>query len=296
MRRLQIAFLALAALALVFPANAQWKKTSGRTVYLEDESTVRDCHQINVYWDDRQVARAEQERTIARTASPLRIRPSQNGGVHVYGSDGNEFKVKACAASADRSLAAAERELDQIKLNVTGSDVTVSGPGGDHDWSVFLIIAAPRDAAIDVEAHNGPIGIRNFSGTVEARSLNGPVSLSSVTGRVRARTQNGPISVGGESSGDFDLDLQNGPLDVHLRGTKWEGKLDGRTQNGPITLSVPAGYKSGVRVDASEHSPVSCRAAQCRGAQRTWEEPRRIQFGDSPVVRLSTVNGPVNIH
>lgn len=287
--------LGILAVALAPTASdAQWKKTSGRTVYLEDESTVRDCNQINMYWTDRAVARGEQEKTVARGSAPLRVRASHNGGVHIYGADGNEFRIRACASAAGRNDAEADRDLDQIRLNVENGEVSVSGPGGD-DWSVFLIIAAPRDSSVTAESYNGPIGVRNFSGTVEARSHNGPVSLSSVTGRVRAQTDNGPISVGGNSGGDFNLDLQNGPLDVALRGTEWNGKLEGRTQNGPITLSVPAGYKSGVRVDASEHSPVQCRAAQCRTAVRTWENPSRIQFGDSPVVRLSTVNGPVTV-
>jgi len=295
MKKLFPAMLALAGLVTFSPAEAQWKKASGRTVYLEDESTVRDCHQINVFWDHRPVARAEQERTLARNSNPVRIRASHNGGIHVFGGDGSEFKIKACAAASGRSDASAESVLDQIKLNVSGNEISVTGPGDNEQWSVFLIVAAPRDSSIYAESYNGPIGIRNFAGTVEAHSHNGPVSLASVTGKVRAETENGPISVGGESGGDFDLQLQNGPLEVRLRGTRWDGKLDGRTQNGPINLSIPADYRSGVRVDASEHSPTSCRAAQCRTTPRTWENPTRIQFGDSPVVRLSTVNGPVTI-
>lgn len=295
MKKLFPVILGAAVILPLAHTGAQWNKTSGRTVYLEDES-VRTCNQINMFWDNRHVARGEQEYTVARSSTPLRIRAAHNGGVHVYGGDGSEFRIKACAAAASRDYSAADRALDRIKVNIEGSQVSVSGPGTESDWSVFLIVSAPRDSSIVAESYNGPIGIRNFAGTVEARSHNGPVSLSSVTGRVRAETRNGPISVGGDSSGDFDLDLQNGPLDVHLRGTRWEGKLDGRTQNGPVTLSVPADYRSAVRVDASEHSPVSCRAPQCRTAVRTWEHPSRIQFGgDSPVVRLSTVNGPVTV-
>ena len=296
MKKISPALVAVlvAGLLPLASTEAQWKKTSGRTVYLEDES-VRECHQINFYWSDRIVARGEQERTVARTSSPLRVRPSGNGGVHVYGTDGNEYRIKACAVAAARSAGDADAMVDRIALNVTGSDVNVSGPGKDSDWSVFIIVAAPRDSSVDLESYNGPVAVRDFSGSVVARSHNGPVSLSSVTGRVRARTENGPISVGGNSGGDFDLDLQNGPLDVNLRGQRWEGRLEGRTQNGPISLSLPADYKSGVRVDTSEHSPVTCRAPQCRTTPRTWEHPSRIQFGDSPVVRLSTVNGPVTV-
>jgi hypothetical protein len=52
-----------------------------------------------------------------------------------------------------------------------------------------------------------------------------------------------------------------------------------------------------VLVEASGYSPMSCEAAVCADAQRTWDNrTRRIQFGGEPVlVRLSTVNGPVSV-
>jgi hypothetical protein len=109
-------------------------------------------------------------------------------------------------------------------------------------------------------------------------------------------TQNGPVDWSG-GGGNVRVRLQNGPLSVKLTGTRWEGRtFEGDTRNGPLSLHVPENYSSGVRVDASRHSPVECRAAQCRQAMRNWEHPSRIEFGDkTPLVRLSTVNGPVSI-
>ena len=113
---------------------------------------------------------------------------------------------------------------------------------------------------------------------------------------MRADVQNGPITVSG-SSGDFRLTAQNGPLTVELNGTQWSGgELEESTQNGPLTLKLPETYLSSVRVDASKHSPVECRAIQCQQSVRTWDRPTVIQFGDTaPVIRLSTINGPVTI-
>jgi DUF4097 and DUF4098 domain-containing protein YvlB len=139
--------------------------------------------------------------------------------------------------------------------------------------------------------------VSDFSGAVQARNQNGPISFHGVTGQVRADVQNGPITVKG-SGGDFRLTAQNGPLTVELDGNQWSGgELEGKTQNGPLTLKLPETYLSPVRVDASKHSPVECRAVQCQQAARTWDRPTVIQFGGeaSPVIRLSTTNGPVTI-
>jgi hypothetical protein len=138
--------------------------------------------------------------------------------------------------------------------------------------------------------------VRNFSGNIQAHSTNGPITCGEVTGQIRADVQNGPIGVSG-SSGDFHLTAQNGPLTIELNGNQWSGgEIEGSTQNGPLTLRLPEGYQSSVRVDASKHSPIECRAVQCKTAARTWDRPTVIQFGDSePVIRLSTVNGPVTI-
>jgi hypothetical protein len=36
---------------------------------------------------------------------------------------------------------------------------------------------------------------------------------------------------------------------------------------------------------------------QCKQAVRTWDRPSVIEFGgSSPVVRMSTVNGPVSVN
>ncbi|MGH9363088.1 MAG: hypothetical protein ACRD2T_14350, partial [Thermoanaerobaculia bacterium] len=89
----------------------------------------------------------------------------------------------------------------------------------------------------------------------------------------------------------------NGPISVRLGDGTWEGEgLDARAVNGPLSLSVDEGFRSGVVVEASDHSPWTC--SGCGAGRRTWDDDgdRRFELGDGPVrVRLSTVNGPVSI-
>lgn len=292
-------FLAVAVFGacLIFePASAQQKRNHSINISTDGDRPITDCGHIRMRIGDGVTAAADQTLSLPRSAiSTLTVRTPQNGGVHVQGWDGEVYKITACLAAGGETESEAQAILAPLKLAVNNGQVSVEG-GGQRGWVAYFIIHAPNGAALDLSSTNGPIGVDDFSGSIQASSKNGPITFREVAGRVRADVQNGPIGVSG-SSGDFQLSAQNGPLTVELNGSQWSGgEIEGRTQNGPLTLKLPDTYLSSIRVDASKHSPVQCRAVQCQTAARTWDRPSVIQFGDSePVIRLSTVNGPVTI-
>jgi DUF4097 and DUF4098 domain-containing protein YvlB len=277
--------------------SAQQKRNRNISVTTSgDDKIITECGQIKIRIGDTEAIRSEQVQTIPRAAiSSLQARPHQNGGIHVQGWDRDEYEIKACLAARSENPAEAKAILDGIKLSIQDGVVKIDGPNRE-DWVGYLLVQAPRAAILDLSSMNGPIGINGISGNVQARAVNGPITFNDVSGTVKADVQNGPITVSG-SAGDFRLSAQNGPLTIDLVGNQWtSGSLEGHTENGPLTLRVPESYQSSVRVDASKHSPIQCQASQCREAVRTWDRPSRIQFGAAdPVVRLSTVNGPVTI-
>jgi len=282
---------------LIFePASAQKRRTHGVNISTEGDEPITECGQVKMRIGDGETVRGDQTQTIPRSQiSTLQVRTPKNGGVHVQGWNRDEYSIMACLAAGGETESDAKATLSQLKLSVRDGMVTVEGPSPE-EWVAFLVIHAPNGVALDLNSTNGPIGVSDFSGTINARSTNGPITFREVGGQVRADVQNGPLGVSG-SSGDFHLNAQNGPLTVELNGNQWSGgEIEGRTQNGPLTLRLPDSYMSSVRVDASKHSPVECRAIQCQKAARTWDRPSVIQFGDSePVIRLATVNGPVTI-
>ena len=282
---------------LIFePAGAQDRKHRNTTISTDGEKTITDCGQIRMRIGDGETIRSQLVQTVPRSAiSTLQVSASKNGGIHVQGGGGNDYSITACLAAAGDDANDAKALLHQIKLSVRDGKVTVEGPN-PQEWLAYLIIQAPNGVALDLESGNGPIGVVDFSGNIQARNVNGPLTFHDVNGQVRAEVQNGPITVSG-SGGDFRLSVQNGPLTIELDGIQWSGgELEGRTQNGPLTLKLPENYLSSVRVDASKHSPIECRAVQCKQAVRTWDRPSVIEFGGSnPLIRLSTVNGPVTI-
>jgi DUF4097 and DUF4098 domain-containing protein YvlB len=153
-----------------------------------------------------------------------------------------------------------------------------------------FIIHAPRDASLDLEAKNGPIEVRGVNGNVKLRATNGPIAIAECGGSVEAHTTNGPIAFSGDR-GEVHLNAQNGPISLKLGAETWNGaQLEARTVNGPLAVSLPENFRSGMRLETSGHTPVSCSAAPCRNG-------RTMQMnGTNDTIRMSTENGPVAIH
>ena len=260
------------------------------------EDHLRDCSDLEVTAHGRPVARAGESFTLPapRGGARLIVEGSRNGGVYVTGGAGRDYEVHVCKAAAAGTQEAAERQLERIRVEAGDDRLAGSGPSGS-DWLVYFLIAAPRDAAMDVAVHNGPLAVRDAAGDFRLRAENGPIALRGTEGTFDVAVQNGPVAISG-GGGDVKVRANNGPISVRLADGDWQGEgLDARAVNGPLSLSVGESFRSGVVVEASGNSPWSCTG--CAAARRTWQdEGRRFELGDGPVrVRLSTVNGPVSI-
>jgi hypothetical protein len=293
-------------LFLTVAATAAAGHGSSVNVSIDSDREIRGCDDIRISFDERPAAVSESSFTLPG-GNPLAVDLPRHAGIHVVGSQRSDFAVTACKAARRRE------DLDEVRVSPDGAGIAFRGPGS-KDWLVHLIVLAPRDATLDLEASNGPIDVRGMTGRVTLRTTNGPIGISDTSGQIDADAQNGPISLddcsgSGEAraangpihisgrSGTYRLSTQNGPISVNLEGDRWEGTLDASAVNGPLTLKLPEGYRSGVRLEATGHGPVSCPESACRSARRTFDDRgRRIEFGDpEPVVRLSTRNGPVSI-
>jgi len=263
-----------------------------------DHQPANSCADLHIRFDDRDAAVKSEEHTITKAEAPtLRVRPHTNGGVQVQGWDQTNYSVTACKAAADYK-GEAERILSQIAVMVQAGEVSTQGPSDeDNDWTVYLLIRAPKGAAIDLDTTNGPLSFYSVDGKITAHTTNGPISLWGFSGDAEITAQNGPISISG-SSGNVHVRTQNGPISVNLKDKTWNGTgLSADATNGPVTLTVPSNYQSSFLVEARNYSPMSCRASICENARKTWDDNnRRIEFGNSPaVIHLSTVNGPVSV-
>ena len=258
---------------------------------------IADCSDLHIEFADRDAVVRSEEHALTKAQAPvLRVHPHANGGTQVVGWEQDNYSVTACKAAAAGD--SAERVLSQIAVSIDGGTVSTYGPSGEHeDWTVYLLIRAPKSAVIDLDTMNGPISLYDVDGKLTAHAHNGPISLHNFSGHAEISAQNGPISLEG-SRGNIGIKTENGPITVDLKETSWNGTgLSADAQNGPVTLRVPNGFQSSFVVESTRHAPMSCRASICESARKTWDdEHRRIEYGSSPaVVHLSTVNGPVSV-
>jgi hypothetical protein len=239
--------------------------------------------------------------TIEISGSSLGIEAAKNGGISVSGGNARGFSVTICRAA---SSSLGSHALAEIKLVRSGDSLSIDGPSGS-DWVAYFIVHAPAGASLRASSTNGPVDVSNFEGSLDLDAKNGPISLEKVSGKITATTKNGPLSLR-EGSGEVSLKASNGPVSVKLSGGGWIGQsLDASSVNGPLTLAVPRGFASGVEIRSAGHSPWNCPEELCGAMSKRWHddhdddeemEDQVVRFGGAtPVVRLSTENGPVSV-
>jgi hypothetical protein len=166
-------FVASIVLALAVGAAAR-AHGSSMNVSINSNREVRTCEDIRIEFDSRPAARAENSFTLAAGA-PLQVRLPVNSGVRIVGGDRSDYAITVCKA------ARRAEELSEIRVSPQGSGLAFRGPAGD-DWVAYLLVQAPRNAELDLEAKNGSIGVRGMTGRVTARTTNGPIGLQDCSG------------------------------------------------------------------------------------------------------------------
>lgn len=166
------------------------------------------------------------EQTLPARSS-ISVDAGRNGGVRVQAWDRKQILVRAKVQAWGRTDADARALADEIRIGTEGV-IEADGPQAGHrsGWSVSYEISVPRETDLDLEAHNGGIGIEGVRGKLRFETVNGGVHLASVGGDVQGETR-------------------NGGLHVELSGNAWDGQgLDVETTNGGVDLAVPDAYSA----------------------------------------------------
>ncbi|HUP65387.1 MAG TPA: hypothetical protein VM557_08915 [Thermoanaerobaculia bacterium] len=284
MRMGRLVTLTLVTLALVAGNLA------GQNVSSRSRGAVQTCADLDFEIDGHPAARSEERMAVPGSSLAIRLGDGNGIPLKIVGSNRSGYEVLLCKAALDQT------SLTAVRLDRSGNEISVSGPrsGG---WGGYLLVHAPVDANLDVEASNGPVAISGIAGRLQASISNGPLSLKNVSGTVDARAANGPISFSG-GSGDVSITAQNGPISVDLTGPSWtSGELRTSTRNGPITISIPEGYGSGVVVERGARTPFRCPSSLCGKRPDFFnDEETRIEIGSgAPRVHVAATNGPISI-
>jgi len=290
----------LGCLALSFtPARAQMRERNWN-LNVNVDGDAASCADLRVR-SNGEVARAAESFTLQKSEAPtLEMTGSSSAQIQVRGWSRPEYSVEACKIAVAEDRGQAERLLQGIQVSRAAGRFRVNGSsdGSSGRWQVYFIVHAPQDASLNLETTNGPIAVREVNGRLNLHAVNGPVSIQNCSGTVDAQTTNGPISFSG-SGGEVHLNAHNGPISVRVAGDNWNGsQLEARTVNGPLSVDVPNSFQSGIRLETSGHTPISCKLDACHNARTDYtSDQRTIQLnGSADTIRLSTENGPVSLH
>ena len=217
---------------------------------------------------------------VARTGS-LDIE-SHNGVIDITGSDESAVRLRARIHAWADSRDEAQAIARDVRIAVDGGRVRASGPDRSRGagWQVDFVGSVPRAHALDIDAENGPISVRNLSGDIRIEGSNGPLDLRGLSGSVHARTSNGPLT----------LEMTGTPLA--------SGGIDVETSNGPLTVTLPRGIDA--RLEAgTENGPISTNMDVDIRRPNRWSVSGEIDatLGQGgPQIRARTTNGPLTVH
>ena len=264
--------LALALIAAAAPLHAQRSSEYDDTRWMEncrdgwggDDNRGRACEVRNV--------------PVKLSGRALDIDGRENGGIRVVGWDGDSVRVSARIQATARDDAAARDLLTEVRLNSDGRRIFSDGPrawGRSASVSVSYLVFVPRRFDLQLDAHNGGLGVTGVTGKMDLRTTNGSVNLTDVGGDVHARTQ-------------------NGSLNVQLAGAKWDGAgLDVETQNGSVRIGIPSAYAAQI-----ETGTVNGRVNTDFPVTVQGRISRRLSLplnGGGTPIRAITTNGSVTL-
>ena len=264
--------LTLALIAAAAPLHAQ------RSSEYDDARWMENCR--DGWGGDDNRGRACEVRVVPVRLSgrALDVDGRENGGIRVVGWDGDSVRVSARIQATARDDAAARDLLREVKINADGRRIFSDGPrawGRNESVSVSYLVFVPRHFDLQLDAHNGGLGIMGVTGKMDLRTTNGSVNLTDVGGDVHARTQ-------------------NGSLNVQLAGAKWDGAgLDVETQNGSVRIGIPSAYAAQI-----ETGTVNGRVNTDFPVTVQGRISRRLSLplnGGGTPIRAITTNGSVTL-
>jgi hypothetical protein len=244
-----------------------------------DADWLEQCRADGRNSDDRGRACEVRAVPVKLSGRSITIDGERNGSIRVIGWARDSVKVTARIQAQARTDAVAQSMLPRIHVIADGRGVRSEGPSMNHDdeagWSVSYVVYVPRLFDLDLEAHNGSLGVSGVSGKLDLRTVNGSLAVADIGGDVRAHTQ-------------------NGSLNVRLAGNAWDGAgLDAETRNGSVRLSVPESYAASLEV-GTVNGPIRTDIPVTVSGRISRELNIPLGGGGKPI-RVHTTNGPVTI-
>ena len=237
------------------------------------------------------------------------------GRTRVVGEERDNVEVRATKTARAESNEAAERLLDQIRIEgelVSGAlEVEVLIP---RKWNrhahVALELRIPKGMGAEVSAPNGKVSVEGVQGRVVVRSSNGSARVAGVIGDVDVNTSNAKVCcscncgrlVARSSNGKIELDGHRGSVDVStsnglIRASLQEFGKQGvqlATSNGRIVLDLPDEVDADVDIWVDNGIIRNERSLESASRETRGRVLGRLGNGGA-LIKLRTSNGSISL-
>ena len=224
---------------------------------------------------------------------------THNGKVDYTASNGSDVAVTVTKMGGGLTSKAAQDALDAIDVYVESAGDGVQRLGWRWKglkgltWRarVSFSITGPPGVGLDLETHNGAVGVSGAASDVMVVTHNGGVDVSTSNGKLSAETHNGRITATYEG-GELTLFTHNGGITADLSAC---GSIRGdvTTHNGTVELQVGDATSAALRCD-THNGRISTDVPVTEGhASRHRLEGNLGKGGET--LAVSTHNGSIRI-
>lgn len=170
------------------------------------------------------------------------------GEITVQGSDRTDVAVDITRTAPTRAL------LDRLPIVLSdekGADLRISVVQPDEEKNpklrATIAVSVPKSASLGrVQLFEGPVSLKNLSGTLSGFVNRGPIHAARLEGSVRLETTIGPIDLDQATlspAGLLRLRTFNGNVRLALAARPPDARILALTLNGRITSDIPLEYK-----------------------------------------------------
>lgn len=208
----------------------------------------------------------EQREIELQSNDVLRVTASGEGGVSIRGWNKPHARLIVCRTAVAQTKTHARRVLDSVTVSHRSGEIATHGPAinDNQAWWANLILYVPRRTALDVNAGNGGIAMRNLSGNVNAHATSGGISVATSSGTFQIKTESGGITL-----------------------DRVSGRVNALSRDGAIAFKAPkATAVRSIEARTSGEGQIICNIND----NATWDASRKVvRIGDGyPEVRLAT--------
>ncbi|HKP85235.1 MAG TPA: DUF4097 family beta strand repeat-containing protein, partial [Blastocatellia bacterium] len=184
-----------------------------------------------------------------------------NGSISVQAWDQPQAEVRIIK----RGNSDAEAQSIPVTIRGDKNSLSLDASQGRNNSRVNFEIKLPRGldlGAVRFASTNGPISVKEITGSIVVETTNGPITIEDVSGVEKVTTTNGTIKAQldqmpqdrpmefGATNGSIDLRF-NSDLNATLEASTVHGSIDIDDDfNIPVQKSFPAGARAGGKIGA----------------------------------------------